>query len=329
MQRLLKPDSQIIITTHHKPDADALGSSLGLFHFLKNKGYTNVTVISPTDFANFLHWMPSSETVIDYEAKTEHCKALVAAADFAFCLDFNWLKRINEMGQEVRNGKCQTILVDHHLDPENFDDYRLWDTSACSTAELIYRIIMDWGGKEAITKDIAECLYAGILTDTGNFRHDTTNATTHRIVADLLEAGAKSSYVQAQLYDNYSLDRQRFIGYCLAHKLEILPGLPVALFTITREELHKYKIITGDTEGLVNYGLSIKGIKLAALIVDRTKKIKMSFRGTGKFPCNEFAGRYFKGGGHFSAAGGESDDSLNNVVNQFKTHIKEYETYLV
>lgn len=319
---------KVVITTHHKPDADALGSSLGLYHYLHIRGVEHVSVVTPTDYGSFLTWMPGEKDVVNFEENQGLAIQLVNEADLIFCLDFNTLTRINHLGTIVRNAKGIKILMDHHLQPEGFEKFRLWDTTACSTAEIVYRYIVQNNDLGLLNKPMAECLYAGVLTDTGNFRHDTTTAQTHRMVADLLDAGVVSHQIHHWLYDQFTLNRTRFVGYVLAHKLEILPDLPVAIMSVTKDEIAQYQITTGDTEGLVNAGLSIQGIRLAILVIDRTIKIKMSFRGTGEFPCNEFARKHFQGGGHFSAAGGESTRSLSETLSDIKTHLQSYKEIL-
>lgn len=330
LKELLKSGApqKIIITTHHKPDADAIGSSLGLYNFLKAWGLADVQVISPTDYGNFLHWMPGNEQVMIYEEAVERSKALIAEADYIFCLDFNALKRINEMGEEVRKSKAAKVMIDHHQEPENFDDYRLWTTKASSTCELIYVFIQQMGAVELLDKNMASCLYAGIMTDTASFRHDTTSPNTLRIAADLIEHGANGTLIHELIYDSYSHGRMRFIGYCLYEKMQVLPELNTVMIVVNREEIKRFGIITGDTEGLVNYGLSIAGIRLAVLIIDRSVKVKMSFRSKGDFPTNRFASEYFNGGGHFHASGGESTESLDQVVERFRQVLPSYKQYL-
>lgn len=321
-------EAKIIITTHHKPDADAMGSSLGLYNYLLTRNFNNVQVITPTDYGKFLTWMPGNEQVLIYEDNRKKCTALIHEAQYIFCLDFNSLARINEMGPLVQHSLAVKILIDHHQQPEDFAQYGVSRTTACSTAELIYDFISLDDGDAFINEAMGACLYAGILTDTGNFRHDTTTSHTHRIVARLADTGFNIPKIHSLLYDQFTLDRTRFIGYCLAHKLEILQPYDIALITVTSEELKLYNITTGDTEGLVNYGLSIEGIKLAVLIIDRTKKVKMSFRGKGEFPCNRFAREYFNGGGHYNAAGGESNLSLEETIQKFKEVIPSYLQYI-
>lgn len=319
---------RIVITTHHKPDADALGSALGLYNFLKNAGY-NPVVVSPTDYPSFLNWMPGEKEVLIYEYQTAKCKALAQNADIIFCLDFNALKRINEFGHDVGHSKAVKVLIDHHLEPEGFEDVSFWSTAASSTCELVYKFIADFAGKEAVTKDIAACLYAGIMTDTGSFRFDSVKPETHRIVASLLDTGVEHWKIHNYISDSFSLNRMRFIGYIISEKMEVLEGLNTALIVVTADELKQYQVQTGDTEGLVNYGLSIKGVELATLIIDRTVLVKMSFRGKGRFPANKFAREYFDGGGHFSAAGGQSNLSLDDTVKKFKEALINYKEYLI
>jgi bifunctional oligoribonuclease and PAP phosphatase NrnA len=318
---------KIVITTHHKPDADALGSSLGLYNFLLQLNIKS-QVITPTDYGDFLMWMPGESTVINFEQEEELASQMVAEADFVFCLDFNALKRINSLGELVQASKAKKVMIDHHLQPENFDDYRLWTSKASSTCELIYWFIQTLQFEHLINKDIASCLYAGIMTDTASFKHGSTTPSTHRVAAELLEKGAESNIIHENIYDNYSENRTRFIGYCLNEKLQILTEYNTAIICVTADELNRYNIIVGDSEGLVNYGLSIKGIKFSVLVVDRTVARKMSFRAKGNFPANEFARKYFNGGGHFSAAGGESKDTIENVELKLKEGIIEYAEYL-
>lgn len=325
LEAAVKPS--VVITTHHKPDADALGSSLGLALFLEKLGVAS-TVISPTDYGDFLRWLPGERKVINFEDAEAASEVLVANADLIFCLDFNALKRINKMGELVRASKAQKVLIDHHLEPEGFEDYRLWTTGASSTSELIFWFIEMLGHVEMVDADIASCLYAGIMTDTASFKHPSTTPTTHRVAAMLLEKGAKPNRIYEAIYDNYSEDRTRFIGYCLNEKLQILKDLNTALIVVNAEELRRFQILTGDSEGLVNFGLQISGMELSALIIDRTVARKMSFRSRSKFPANEFARRYFNGGGHFNAAGGESKEPLEEVEKQFKEAVNEYKQYL-
>jgi len=286
-------------------------------------------VVSPTDYGDFLKWMPNEQTVIDFEAEPDHSASLIAHADFIFCLDFNALKRINQMGELVAASNAKKVMIDHHLEPENFAVYQLHNTQRSSTCELIYEMIDLFGDADLVNEDIANCLYAGIMTDTASFKHGSTYPSTHRVAEHLLAKVAKPNLIYEHIYDNYSYDRMRFIGFCLNEKMQLLREFNTALICVTAEELKRYNIITGDTEGLVNYGLAVRGINFSVLIVDRTVARKMSFRSKGKFPANEFAKTYFSGGGHFNAAGGESKDDIATVEVKFKEALIAYKHLLV
>ncbi|MCU1418829.1 MAG: exopolyphosphatase [Schumannella sp.] len=322
-----KNDAKIIITTHHKPDADAMGSSLGLKLFLNTLGF-HPTVITPTDFAGFLNWMKDSEKTVVFEGNEARCKTLTAEADFIFCLDFNHLSRINEYGEFVGNSKAKKIMIDHHQFPQGFEDLSYWDDTASSTCELVYRFIAELGLQANVDKDIASCLYTGIVTDTGSFRYSNCSSRTHIIAAELMDFGIDHVAIHDQVFDSYTEKRVRFIGYAISQKLEVLKEYKTALITINRQELKEYDVITGDTEGLVNYGLSIEGIKFAVLIIDRSKIVKMSFRSKGKFAANNFALQHFNGGGHFHAAGGSSLVPFEETIAQFKEVLKQYKEEL-
>ncbi len=326
----LEPGSgtKIVITTHHKPDADALGSSLALYHYLVKLG-KQVTVVSPTDYPMNLHWMPGNDKVVNFEENEELATQLAKDADIIFCLDFNDLKRINRFGFVVHEASAKKIMIDHHRNPTGFDDYRFWTINTSSTCELIYDFIAKNEGEELIDEEIASCIYAGIMADTGSFRFNSTSSNTHRVAAKLIDIGADSAKIHALLLDNFSLTRYRLMGYVLYKKLHIIPELKTALVYLNQEELQRFNIQTGDTEGFVNFGLGIKGIVFSALIIDRTVMVKMSFRSQGSFPCNEFASTHFTGGGHLNAAGGSSMDTLEATVEKFRHVLPQYKDALL
>jgi len=329
LNNLLVHPKKIVITTHHKPDGDAMGSSLGLYNYLIQQGH-HTTVITPTDYPDFLSWMPGNAEVIIYTEKTEQSAALIADADLIFCLDFNNLSRINEMGELVRAAKAYKIMIDHHLEPEDFDDYRHWDINACAAAQLVYSFIVDvLGNKKLINKDVATCLYTGIMTDSASFRLPNTTSAVHRVVADLIDAGAVNWRIHELVYNSASENRLRFLGHCLSNCLEVLPEFNTAIITVNKHDLEKYDVNTGDTEGIVNYALSIASIRLAAFIVERPDKVKLSLRSKGDFPANEICKLYFSGGGHRNAAGGVSSAPLQEVVNQLKLILPEYKKLLI
>lgn len=321
-------NTRIVITTHHKPDADALGSSLGLWNFLKEEGFEEVTVISPTDYPRFLHWMPGNEHVINFEEYKEICADIILRADVIFCLDFNDLKRINDMEPMVRNARAIKVLIDHHTHPTHFEDIGIWSTEASSTCELVYQFLKSYKGQLHISRNTANCLYAGLVADTGSFRFNSVTPNTHLIASELINAGAENARVHELLFDNNTENRLRFLGYALLKKLEIIPEYRTALMVINRQELTEFNLQTGDTEGLVNFGLSIEAIELSALIIDRTKLVKMSFRSRGGFPANQLAREHFSGGGHFNAAGGQSEESLEATVARFRKVLPEYAHFL-
>ena len=329
LKDLLNHPKKIVITTHHKPDGDAMGSSLGLYNYLIQQGH-HTTVITPTDYPDFLSWMPGNPEVIIYTEETEQANALITDADLIFCLDFNNLSRINEMGEKVRESKSYKIMIDHHLEPEDFDDYRHWDINACAAAQLVYTFIVDvLDNKKLINKDVATCLYTGIMTDSASFRLPNTTSAVHRVVAHLIDAGAVNYRIHDLVYNSASENRLRFLGHCLLNCLEVLPEYNTAIIVVNKQDLQKYNVNTGDTEGIVNYALSMASIRLAAFIVERQDRVKLSLRSKGEFPANEICKLYFSGGGHRNAAGGQSTDSLQNVVNQFKTILPEYKKLLI
>ncbi len=308
---------------HQKPDADAMGSSLAMFHFLQGLGH-RVTVISPTNWADWLKWMRGCDKVIDYEMNTEKANAVMDHADWIFCLDFNTLARTRKMSKKLTDFTGTKILIDHHQQPEtqNFT-YGISNTGKSSTCEMVYDFIVASGYKEKIDTTIAECLYAGVMSDTGSFRFSSATADVHRMVAALKDHGFDHSKIHENLFDNFLENRLRFIGYVLQSRLEIYYEYNTALISVPWKDLVKYQIKTGDTEGLVNYPLTIQGIKLAALIIDRDEEIKCSFRSKGDFDVNIFARTYFDGGGHFNAAGGRSSDTLEQTVQRFIKAMKE------
>ncbi len=327
-QQLLDTPKKVVITAHSNPDADALGAALGLASYLKKKQH-QVQVITPTDYPQFLHWMYGQKEVMVYSnGQEKKATLLMEEADMIFCLDFSSLNRIEDMGEIVRNSKALKVVIDHHMGKEMFADFEFWDVQAAATCELLYQLIIDLGERRLIDKDMAECLYAGIMTDTGSFRHPNTTKHVHEVVADLIELGANVSKVSKLVYDNNSMDRLRFIGYALSEKLVVLPEYNTAYFAITAKDLEKFNSRTGDTEGLVNYALSIEGITMAAIIIDRSEAVKLSFRSIGDFPVNELAAKHFEGGGHKNAAGGISHQSLEETVKKFLQLLPLYKSQL-
>jgi phosphoesterase RecJ-like protein len=313
---------------HQKPDGDAMGSSLGLYHFLIQLGH-KVTVISPTNWANFLNWMPGCKNVVEYDSAKDKSHGILNEADVLFCLDFNVLHRTKHMETVLEGLNCTKILIDHHEQPQVAAfQYGISNTSKSSTCEMVYDFIVESGYSDKINTDVAECLYTGLMTDTGSFRFPSTTASVHRIVAHLKEIGLQHSKVHEAIYDSSLENRLRLIGYALLNKMEVFYEYNTCLMSITKQELLRFDIRTGDTEGLVNYLLSIQGIRFGALVIDRDEERKWSFRSKGNFDVNTFARKHFEGGGHFNAAGGRSSDTLENTLKKFKQVIKDYKEQL-
>lgn len=321
---------KIVITTHHKPDADALGSSLGLARYLKKKDH-HVTVITPSDYPSFLFWMKGNDEVVNYEDKRQRELAdrLIAEADLIFCLDFSCLNRLQEMEEAVKQSDAFMVNIDHHQNPQYFADFSFMSTKAAATCELVFDLIVMLGDKELLDKDTAECLYAGIMTDTGGFKHPNTTKNVHLVTAELIDLGADNSKIARLIYDTNSLNRLKFLGFALTRRLQIMEGCQTAYFTITKKDLRKYESQTGDTEGLVNYALSLDGIKIAALFTERKDGIKISFRSVEEVAINKFAAAHFGGGGHKNAAGGISRLTLPETVEKFEQLIKEHRNTLL
>ncbi|MFW5759368.1 MAG: DHH family phosphoesterase [Cyclobacteriaceae bacterium] len=323
-KELLSQPKHIVITTHFKPDADALGSSLGLAGFLKKNDH-KVKVITPSDYPEFLNWMSGNDEVIVYQESTADLShQLVKDADIIFCLDFNSLSRINGLGNHVQKSKAKKVLIDHHLDPDRFADFELWSTEAAATAELVYELINLLEERHLIDKPIANCLYAGIMTDTGQFKYSNTTKNVHLVTAELIELGAEVAKIGELIYDNNSINRLKFIGFALSQRLKIIEKYNTAYFYISAADLENFDSKTGDTEGLVNYALSLNNVILAAMIIEREDEIKISFRSKGDFSVNDVARLHFEGGGHRNAAGGRAGEPIEKVVEKFENLLPQY-----
>ncbi len=325
---LLATPRKVVITTHQKPDADAMGSSMALKHLLVQLGH-EVTVISPTNWAGWVNWMDGAKEVINYEKETEKANAILDGTDWLFCLDFNIFYRTKTMAEKLKQITCTKILIDHHQEPDTPSfDYGVSDVYKSSTSEMVYDFIMESGLRSKLTIAMAECIYAGVVGDTGSFRFPSATTSVHLLVADLKTTGMDHSKVHEQLFDNFLENKLRFTGNVLINRMEIFYEYNTALIAVPKSDLLKYDIRTGDTEGLVNFPQSIQGIKLVALVIDRDEERKWSFRSKGDFDCNTFARKYFEGGGHYNASGGRSSDTLEKTVEHFKAAMKENEKLL-
>ncbi len=325
--RLLSSPSEIIITTHHRPDGDAMGSSLGLYNYLIKKGH-KVKVITPSDYPDFLFWLPGNNKVLDYENTQSESDILIQSADLIFCLDFNWINRVEKMVGSLKNSKAKKILIDHHLDPEKSFDFIFSYSDACSTCELIYEFIVAMNDADLLDKSISECLYCGIMTDTNSFRYSSMKAQTHRIIANLIDLGAENFRIHERVYDNSSESRTRLLGYSLFEKLVVIKEFNTAYIFLTEDELKKFDFKSGDTEGIVNYALGIGGIRLAAFFTEREGTIKISFRSKNDFSVKELSSKYFGGGGHKNASGGYSNESLEATIKKFLEILPLYKEQL-
>ena len=320
---------KVLVITHFKPDADALGSSLGLAGYLKKKNHM-VTVITPSDYPDFLTWMPGNDDVLIFNHdKIKNFEKIISQSDLIFCLDFSSLKRINELGHIVEKSTAKKVLIDHHLEPEDFADFVQWDDTAASTAELVFALIHELGDEDEVDHDIANCLYAGLMTDTGGFRHSNTTKKVFDTAAALVGHGADPAKVSKLIYDTNTLERMRLMGFVLHEKLNVIPEYRTAYIGLRIEDLKKFSSQTGDTEGLVNFGLSVKGVKLAVLISERKENIKLSFRSLGDFSVNDFARKHFDGGGHKNAAGGQTTLSFDETLKKFLALLPNYKNELL
>lgn len=330
-KRLVDLPRSVVVVTHFKPDADALGSSLGLAGYLRKKGH-RVTVVTPSDYPSFLAWMPGNAEVIavskDDPRPLQAANAAIQSADVIFCLDFSNLKRTEDLAESIRSAKATKVLIDHHLEPEKFADFEQWNVASASTAGLVFQLITELGEQHLIDAGIANCLYAGLMTDTGGFRHSNTTRQEFMIASELVGHGADPSRVAKLIYDNNSLERLRLTGFVLGQKLQVLPEYRTAYMVLSADELRQFGSQTGDTEGLVNYGLSISNIRLSVLLYERKTEIKYSFRSLGDFSVNELARKHFEGGGHKNAAGGTFKGSLDSALKKFLDLLPEYRSKL-
>jgi len=328
LKQFLSQPRNIVIIGHRNPDGDAIGSTLGLKHYLDKKGHTT-QVLMPNEYPEFLHWVPGSETVKRFDRQNKQSVKALAKSDIVFLLDFNALHRVgDDMQNTLEQYENDFALIDHHQQPDEFK-YMYSDTSMSSTCQMVYNFIEMMGDVDLIDKNIATCLYTGIMTDTGSFRFRSTTSTTHRIIADLIDKGAENDRIHSNVHDSNSYSRLLLLGQALSN-MKVLPEYKTAFITLTEEEKRRFNYEKGDTEGVVNYALSLKGIVFAAIFIEDEEQgiIKISFRSKGDFSVNKFARNYFNGGGHDNAAGGRSDESMEDTIARFKTLLTSYQQEL-
>lgn len=328
VKKLLASPQNVMIVGHKNPDGDAVGSCLGLSFFLKSLGHST-TVIMPNDFPDFLKWLPGVEEIIVHEREKEKSTQQINTSDLVFTLDFNSLDRVGDLQSALEKTPAKFVMIDHHQQPADYAVATYSDVKMSSTSEMVFHFMDALGEAEKLSKEIAVNLYTGIMTDTGSFRFSSTSPTTHRVAAKLIEAGAECAIINQNVYDTNSPERMKLLGVAL-NNLVILPELHTAYITMTQKELDDHNFKKGDTEGFVNYALSVKGIVFAAIFIENKQEniVKISFRSKGNFSVNDFARNHYNGGGHINAAGGKSSQDLNKTINEFISILPRYKNEL-
>ncbi len=328
LRRLLDKPKKIVIVPHKSPDGDALGSSLALYLFLKSKGH-QVKVISPNDYPQFLKWMPGEAEILKFDQDVEKSKKIISEAELIFTLDFNHFSRAGDMEDSLKNATADFVMIDHHQEPDTYAKFMESDTAMSSTSQMIYHFLYRIDQLNAVTAEIATCLYTGIMTDTGCFRFPSTTSATHRTVAFLMDRGAKNSEIYQQIYDANSLDSLQLLGTALKN-IKVLKEYRTAYISLSQDELDSCNFKKGDTEGFVNYILSLKNIIFAVIFIENKQEgiIKMSLRSKGSFDVNQVARKYYHGGGHRNAAGGRSSENMEKTIKGFFDILPEYENEL-
>lgn len=328
-KQLLSTPQKSIIIPHKNPDGDAIGSTLALWHYLKNSGQEAV-VLAPNDFPKFLKWLPGAEDIVIFETDITKGIELIASATVIYTLDFNHLGRVEALQPYLEESAATFVMIDHHQAPSDYAKITYSDTSMSSTCEMVYNFLEAIGAKNEITAEMANCMYTGIMTDTGSFRFPSTTSRTHRVIAHLIDCGAKNSSIHEKIHDSNTPSRLHLLG-CALNNMVILEEYSTAYITLSQDELNKHKFKKGDTEGFVNYGLTLEGVSFAVIFIENRDDqiIKISFRSQGSFSVNEFSRAHFHGGGHTNAAGGKSDVSLTETVTYFKSLLPQYKDALL
>ncbi len=326
--RILETPAEIVVTSHYNPDGDALGSSLALSIYLKSKGH-KVSLILPNDFPDFLSWMPGVEDIVIYFHKSKTADELIAKASIIFCLDFNAIPRVNLFSDKLFGAKATKILIDHHLQPEDHFDFYFSVINTSSTSELIFDFIVAMGDYMLLNRDMSVCLYVGIMTDTGSFSFACNYPHTYEVVSQLVQKGVDTEQVHRLVYDTYSEGRMRLLGFCLSERMVVLHKSATAYIWLNRSDMERFGFRPGDTEGVVNYALSIKDISFAALFTEKSDRIRISFRSKGDFSVNNFARLHYQGGGHRNAAGGDSFLPMEQTLSGFEELLVIYKDNLL
>ncbi len=328
LKKLLSSTKKIAIIPHKNPDGDAIGSTLALWHYLVNTGHT-ASIVAPNDYPKFLKWMPGSDKILNFEKENSQSKACINNADIIFTLDFNHLGRVGQMSDILESAQATFVMVDHHQEPSDYAKIMYSDVKMSSTCEMVYVLINQLGRKNSITPEMANCIYTGIMTDTGSFKFAATTSNTHRVIADLMDKGAEGTEIHHRIYDTNSPSRLHLLG-CALKNMVILEEFSTAYITLSQDELDTFNYQKGDTEGFVNYGLTLDGIKFAVIFIENREEgiYKISFRSVGEFSVNDFARQHFSGGGHTNAAGGKSDDTLEETITKFTSLLPLYKDQL-
>ncbi len=327
VQKSIDKAEKIIIVVHVGPDGDAMGSSLALWHYLMTIEKEPVVIV-PTAFPNFLSWMPGAECVLVYEENKDISDKIISEAELIFTLDFNVPNRLEKMEAAIMNSPAPKILVDHHLHPSDFAKVIISYPEISSTSELIFRLICRMGNFSKINLACAECIYTGMMTDTGGFTYNSNKPEIYTIISELIKLGVDKDDIYRKVFNNYSSDRMKLMGYALYKKMKVYPEYKAALITLSSKELQEFNYQNGDSEGLVNMPLSIDGVIFSVFMREETDKIKISLRSQGTFPVNKVSADLFNGGGHLNAAGGESYTTLHEAVKKFEEALPDYKDFL-
>ena len=325
LKTIVSEGNFFVLTCHTGPDGDALGSTLGLANYLNTLG-KEALVIVPDAYPDFLAWMPGSQEILRFDKHREKAELMIAMADVIFAMDYNALSRVDDMGVLIAKSKAKKVLVDHHLSPENFCDLSFSYPQLSSTCEVVFRLIVAMGGYDQLGKAACECIYAGMMTDTGCFSYGPCTQEVYLIISMLMQKEINKDRIYNKVFNNYSEGRLRLMGYVLYEKLRVFPDYHAALITLSREEMARFDFNKGDSEGLVNIPLQMKGIYFSAFLREDTEKdlIRVSLRSQGTFACNKFAAQYFNGGGHLNASGGQYNGTLEEAIEIFEKALEEF-----
>ncbi|MDR2385435.1 MAG: bifunctional oligoribonuclease/PAP phosphatase NrnA [Tannerella sp.] len=324
LKTIIKEGDDFVIVTHELPDGDAIGSSLALYRYLNTFDKKSITVIVPNEYPSFLKWLPGAKEIVDFSKFKDFGIQLIRKADVIFCLDFNAIKRVGRMDSVLVAADAKKVLIDHHLEPDNFCNLMISHPEVSSTSELIFRIICSLGAFEKLDKEMCECIYTGMMTDTGSFSYNSNDSEIYLIISELIKLGIDKDEIYRKVNQVYSEYRLRLMGYVLYEKMKIYKEKKTAMFALTQEELNRFHYRSGDTEGFVNLPLSMDGISFSVFLREETNLIKISFRSLGDFPCNKFAAKYFNGGGHKNASGGEYYGKLDDAIKVFEEGLSKF-----